>query len=125
MVSDAQEISDVVNVVTAPLLERMDRTAERVPAAESEFDIADVERAPCRTITPPRVAEAPVTMECRLYDSMTIYDRILIFGEVQYVHLLESVLVDGEIDMRTLRTVRRLGGSYYTVADPVEYERQY
>lgn len=114
-----------VNVVTESHLEAMDTTAASLGPEESEFDHAGVERAPCETIEPPRVADAVVTMECTLYDSMRIRDRLTIFGDVRYVHVDESVLTDGQVDAATVDTVGRLGGPYYTVSDPLEFERQF
>lgn len=114
-----------VNVVTEPLLVEMDSTSRRLPPEESEFDRFDVERAPCRRIDAPRVAEAVVTMECTLHDSLTVHDRIVVLGDVEYFHVAEAVMTDGRIDMGKLPTVGRLGGPYYTVSEPVEFERQF
>ena len=114
-----------VNVVTEPLLEVMDHTSASVPSDESEFDLAGVERAECREIAPSRVADAVVTMECTLYDSMEVHDRLMVLGDVRYYHVDESVLTDGEVDMNRMDTVGRLGGPYYTVSDPVEFERRF
>jgi flavin reductase (DIM6/NTAB) family NADH-FMN oxidoreductase RutF len=114
-----------VNVVTEPLLSEMDTSSERLPADESEFDHVGVERASCRRIDAPRVAEAAVTMECTLYDSMEVHDRIVVLGDVRYFHVSEDVMTDGTIDMRKLPTVGRLGGPYYTVSDRVDFERQF
>jgi flavin reductase (DIM6/NTAB) family NADH-FMN oxidoreductase RutF len=114
-----------VNTVTAEQMEVMDHTSASEPPETSEFDLAGVETAECRTIDAPRVADAPVTFECTRYDSLEIHDRITVFGEVQHVHVDESVTTDGEIDMAKLPTVGRLGGPYYTVSEIQEFERQY
>lgn len=114
-----------VNVATAATIERMDYTSASRPPEESEFELAGVSKAECRTISAPRVADAPVTMECTYYDSVEIHDRVTIFGEVQRFHIADEVLTDGKIDMAKLPTVGRLGGPYYTVSDLVEFERQF
>ena len=114
-----------VNVVTEPQLEAMDHTSKDTPPGESEFDLAGIERGECRTIDAPRVADSVVTMECTLYDSLEIHDRIMILGEVQYFHVDDAVIRDGKVDSREVPTVGRLGGPYYTVSDPVEFERQF
>ena len=114
-----------VNVVTEPLLDRMDATSEPLPSGESEFEAADVARAACDRIDAPRVADAPITFECTLYDSIEIYDRISVFGEVVRFHVDESVTTDGKVDSRLLATVGRLGGPYYTGTDPLSFERQH
>ncbi|MDQ2051603.1 flavin reductase family protein [Natronolimnohabitans sp. A-GB9] len=115
----------VVNVATEPLLEEMDHTSASLPPEESEFDLADVERADCRTVSAPRVAAAPISMECTLHDSLEVHDKLMILGDVEYVHVDEDLLSDGKLDMRDLDTLGRLGGPYYTVSEPVEFERQF
>lgn len=112
-----------VNVVTESVLERMDKTAQSVPPDTSEFDLAGVDRAPSRTVSPPQVADAVVTMECRLHNSLTIHDRLLIIGDIQRFHVDESVLTDSKIDATKLETVGRLGGPHYTDSEPLPFER--
>ena len=114
-----------VNVVTAETLERMDHTAEGVPPDVSEFDLAGLERAPCTTIDCPRVAEAPVVMECTYHDRYDIHGRTVVIGEVAHFHVDESVMTDGKVDAHKLHPMGRLGGPYYTEGKPIDYERQY
>lgn len=114
-----------VNVVTAENIEVMDHTSADLEPEESEFELADVERADCAVIDAPRVADAAATMECRLHDTVEVYDRLVIYGEVVYFHIDDDLLIDGKVDSRAVDTVGRLGGPYYTVAEPVEFERQF
>lgn len=114
-----------VNVATVPLGEAMDATSASLPPGESEFEFADVTAAECERIDAPRVADAVVTMECRLHDTIELYDRLVVLGDVVHVHVDESVLTDGRIDMRTFAPVGRLGGPYYTAGDRMELERKY
>lgn len=114
----------VVNVVTEPLAKQMDETAFAIPSSESEFDHAGLERAASTRVRPPRVADAVIAMECTLYDSRRVHSAQVIFGEVIHLHVSETVLTDGKIDMRKVETVGRLGGSYYTRLDFLEWTRQ-
>jgi flavin reductase (DIM6/NTAB) family NADH-FMN oxidoreductase RutF len=114
-----------VNLVTEDVLEAMDHTSASVPRGESEFDLAGLDRAPCETIDAPRVAEAAATMECTLHDSVEVYNKVMVLGEVQHVHLDERLLTDGEIDMHNVDAVGRLGGPYYTDVDLMELERRF
>lgn len=114
-----------VNVVTEPFLEQMDDTSASLPPEESEFDFADINRAECQTIAAPRVAGAAVTMECTLYDSIEVYEKLMILGDVQYYHVADEALSNGKIDSRNITTIGRLGGPYYTTASPIEFERQH
>jgi len=113
----------VVNIVTEELAEQMDRTARSIPAGESEFDYADVERAESDLVSPPRVANAAVSMECELYDTKDVYEKVMVFGEVRCFHVDDRIKTEGEIDALKLATVGRLGGPYYTGTDPLDMER--
>jgi len=116
----------VVNIVTEADIERMDHTSAALPEDESEFDLVDIERGESRTVfSAARVADAAVSMECRLHDSIEVHDKLMILGDVQYVHVDDDLLTDGQIDMRDLDTVGRLGRPYYTVSGPLAFERQY
>lgn len=120
---DTEEFA--INVVTEANLEQMDHTSKILPANESEFDLAGIERADCRTIAAPRVAEAVVAIECTLNDVHDIYGRHMILGDVEYFHVDDTVMHDDEIDAREVDTVGRLGGPFYTISRPVEFERQF
>ncbi|MFW5964973.1 MAG: flavin reductase family protein [Natronomonas sp.] len=115
----------VVNVVTERLAERMDRTSAELPATESEFDFADLDRAESTHVTPPRVADALISMECTAIESLEIHDRGVFFGEVETFHIADDVLVDGKVEMDHLDTVGRLGGPYYTSVNRMEMTREF
>src|SRR5690349_8211016 len=57
----------VVNVVSYELREQMNRSSALLAYGESEFDFAGVTAAPSELVGPPRVAQAPVSFECRLH----------------------------------------------------------
>lgn len=114
-----------VNVVTADHLEAMDTTSAAIEPGESEFDVAGVERAACTAIDAPRVADAAATMECELAETVELAGRLVLYGEVVHVHVDDDRLLDGQVDSRTMDTVGRLGGPYYTVSQPDEFERQF
>ncbi len=115
----------VVNVVTEGVAEQMDRTSADLPPDESEFDAFGVERAPSTHVTPPRVADAVINIECTYRESVEIHDRTVVFGDVETFHVSEAVLVDGDLSMEALDTVGRLGGPYYTSIDRMELTRQF
>lgn len=103
-----------INVVTEALLERLEATAAEFAPEESEFDATGVARAPCTRIDPPRVADAPVTMECVLSGSQVVGDRTLLFGEVVSVHVEDAVLTEGELDAEAVGAVGHVGRTAYT-----------
>ena len=104
----------VVNVVTVDLAEAMNATSATLSSSESEFDHANIEREPSVTVAAPRVADSPIAFECELYDHLEIGRSWMILGEVLHVHLDDSVITDGEIDVRKFDALGRLAGSLYT-----------
>jgi flavin reductase (DIM6/NTAB) family NADH-FMN oxidoreductase RutF len=114
-----------VNLVTEDLIEEMDDTSASVDPGVSEFERAGLEAVECSTIDAPRVAAASATMECSLHDTLDVFDRIVVFGEIEHYHLDEALLSDGEIEMENVASVGRLGGPYYTVSAIHDFERQF
>jgi flavin reductase (DIM6/NTAB) family NADH-FMN oxidoreductase RutF len=72
----------------------------------------------------PRVAEAHVSLECTLYDSMEVGGSTLLFGEVVHAHVDDDLLVDEKVDVTRLDAMGRLAGGYYaTTRDRFHLER--
>ncbi len=104
----------VHNVVTGEVLERMHGTSATYPSEVSEFDACEIERAPSETVVPPRVADAKVSFECTLDRALELGSHILFLGEIQYIHLDDSVVTDeGELDIFELDAVGRLAAGQY------------
>ncbi|MDX3802768.1 flavin reductase family protein [Streptomyces sp. AK04-3B] len=101
----------VVNLAPEELLGQINATATDFPAHEGEFDAVGIEREPSLRVRPPRVADSPVALECRLHSTVVIGDCTLVLGEVVHVAVDEDVVVDGRPDIRRLRPLSRLGGN--------------
>src|SRR3954452_1842491 len=56
----------VLNAAIARLAEPMNLCAKELPYGESEADFAGLTLLPSIKVTPPRVAEAPVNLECKV-----------------------------------------------------------
>jgi flavin reductase (DIM6/NTAB) family NADH-FMN oxidoreductase RutF len=119
----------VLNAAVEGLAEKMNATAKDLPWGESEADFAGLTLQPSIKVRPPRVAESPVHLECRVRQIMSIGDgpiaANLVIGEVLLLHIDDSVLDErGAVDPRRLRTIARLGGDFYCRAtDLFEMER--
>ncbi len=108
----------VHNVVTEDIARRMNQTAFEYGHGESEFGPAGLTPEPSGRVRPPRVAESPVNLECRVVDIKSFGDwpgaGTVIFGEIVLIHVREGLLDDGgRISPARLRTIGRLGGSEY------------
>lgn len=111
----------VMNLVTRPLFEAMNTTADSFAAGENEFLKAGLEMAPSRLVKPPRVAASPASLECRVLHHMELRDiegratgGWMVTGQVVGVHIAEWALTDGRFDMVKARTVARCGYRDYT-----------
>jgi flavin reductase (DIM6/NTAB) family NADH-FMN oxidoreductase RutF len=103
----------VVNVSTRPLVDRINRTATRFAPDVDEFLVAGLTTEPSELVTPPRVAESPIALECCFVDERSFGDSTVVFGEVLHIAVDESVLRDGDVAPELLEPVARLGGSYW------------
>ena len=118
----------VVNLTNEATAAQMNLTATVLPPGRSEFAWAGVTPAPSETIRVPRVAEAPVSFECRLREIVVISARpgggAAIFGEVQRIHIRDDILRDGYVELTALQPIGRLAGAGYTrVTDTFEMHR--
>ena len=107
----------VWNMPTYALREQMNETARTVARGVNEFERAGLTMAPSRLVAPPRVAEAPVSLECRVIEVVRLATNIAVFGEVVGVHVDERFIVDGVFDLAAARPIARCGyrGDYAVV----------
>ena len=115
----------VVNVATDSQRLQMNETSAVVPAEVDEFALAGLAALPSRDVKPPRVAGAPVHMECRYLQTVTLpadnpaSPNAMVLGLVVGIHIDEAILTDGMVDMAKFRPIARLGYMDYTVVDNV------
>jgi flavin reductase (DIM6/NTAB) family NADH-FMN oxidoreductase RutF len=89
----------VVNLVDEDIAERMHACSQDFPPGVSEPLQVGFGLAPSRAVKPPRIDEAPVSLECRLLQTVDIKPtRVLAIGQVVWMHAR-----DGIIDPQTLR----------------------
>ncbi len=108
----------VISIVTYDLAEAMNLTAGDYEASIDEFEVAKVASAPSKIVRPRRVAESPVSFECKLYQILDFNPSpeggSLVIGEIVSVHIGERHLKEGRLDRDSLDLVGRLGGTQYT-----------
>jgi len=82
----------VVNLVDEACAERMNLTSSEVAEGVSEIDLAKLTTEPSLSIAPPRIAEAPVALECREWSTLEIGKNRLVIGLIDRVFTREGVL---------------------------------
>ena len=107
----------VWNLTTRALVEQMNTTCAAVGPEVDEFALAGVTPLTSTLIAAPRVAESPVTFECRATEVHRLrnaagepVDSWLTLGEVVAVHIARSSLKDGVYDTAAAGHVLRGGG---------------
>ena len=110
----------VVNMVPLTLKDAMNMTSAAVAHEVDEIDLAGLETQASVMVKPPRVAAAPIHLECELYQEIELpctredsTNRIVI-GMVLGVHIHDEVLTDGLIDLTKVNPLARLGYNQYT-----------
>ncbi len=115
----------VVNIVPYALREAMNATSAEVGPEVDEFALAGLTPLPARLVRPPRVAGAPVHLECRHLRTVELpcndpaSSNAAVFGTVVAIHIDDSIIVDGRVDVRRFRPVARLGYMDYTSVEEV------
>lgn len=109
----------VMNLATWPLREKVNLSSTPAPHGIDEFEVAGLTKASSTLVAPPRVAESPVNMECRLVKVVELLaddpdsPNLVVFGHVVAIHIADDVIRDGRVDIHRLQPISRLGYKDY------------
>ncbi|WP_047247402.1 flavin reductase family protein [Maribacter thermophilus] len=109
----------VINIVNYPMVEQMSLASTSYDKGVNEFKKAGFTEIESTKVKPPRVAEAPVAIECSVTEVIELADTPgagnLILAKVELVHMNTDYLdTDGNLDTQKLDLVGRMGGNWYT-----------
>jgi len=131
-VANIEETKEFVwNLATMDLAGQMNATAAHVARGVSEFEIARLTRAPGKLVNVPRVAESPVSFECRLTQIIQLQgangekaQAWLTLGEVVAVHIDKAMIKDGVYQTALARPIVRAGrkGDYFEIRPEAMFE---
>jgi len=131
-VQNIQETGEFVwNLATMDLAKQMNATAAHVGRDVNEFEIAGLTQAPCKLVNVPRVAESPVSFECKLTQIIQLQgadgkkaEAWLTLGEVIGVHLDKAMVKDGVYQTALARPIVRAGrkGDYFEIRSEAMFE---
>ncbi len=120
----------VVNLVPEELAEAMNTTATNAPRGVDETQLAGLALAPCTRVDVPRIADSPVALECKLFQTIEPGgSSTIVLGQVVYVHVRTSAFEDVDrlhIDPGQLRLIGRMhgGGGYCTTRNVFTIDRR-
>ena len=108
----------VWNLATRPLADKMNLSSADLAADADEFSHSELTPVPATLVNCPRVAESPVSLECRVAQVIRLQNALgeetparLVIGEVIGVHIADALLRDGVYDTVAARPILRGGGS--------------
>lgn len=108
----------VINIVNYSMVQQTSLASTEYPKGTNEFVKAGFTPLKSELVKPPRVAEAPVQLECVVRDVIHLGETPgagnLILAEVKLIHIREEILDEtGKIDQAKIDLVARLGGDWY------------
>ena len=105
----------VVNVVSEAIASAANISAAEVPPDVDEFALAGLTPLPSDAVRPPRVAESPAQMECKLLQVIYTSNRpsggVIVLGEIVRFHVRADLLDNFRVDPAGLDAVGRMAGN--------------
>jgi flavin reductase (DIM6/NTAB) family NADH-FMN oxidoreductase RutF len=105
----------VVHIARSTQVVAVHDSAIDFPSDTSEVAELGLATLPSTEVKPPRLADTPIAMECRLRHCIELGEsrNRLIIGEVILLHFADGILENGKIDSRNLDPLCRLAGPNY------------
>ena len=117
----------VVNLVDEDLAAAMNICATDFPSEISEIEAANLATVPSLQVLAPRIATAPVSLECKHHTTLQIGRNRIVIGEVVQLHIRDELIDVEKLYVRTeqMRLVGRMhgGGWYAKTSDLFEIPR--
>jgi flavin reductase (DIM6/NTAB) family NADH-FMN oxidoreductase RutF len=117
---NVQEVGEFVShVVDETLVGAMILTSADWPTGKNEFEVAGLEAVPSIDVRPPRIAAAPVALECLVTQIVPVEGstNVMVLGRVLRFHIRVDLLrSNGLVDTIRMKPITRLGG-------PIEYTK--
>jgi flavin reductase (DIM6/NTAB) family NADH-FMN oxidoreductase RutF len=95
----------VVNLVDESIAEKMNLCAASLPFGEDELVHAGLTPAPSSVVKPPRIAEAPASLECVEWGTLQIGGNRMVIGLIKRVHLRDELF---DVEKRRVHTEKLL-----------------
>jgi flavin reductase (DIM6/NTAB) family NADH-FMN oxidoreductase RutF len=118
----------VVHICNEAIAERMNVCSTDFEHGINELEKAGLTALPSMKVRPPRIAEAPVQMECKLIRIVEFGTRHhVIFGEVLLFHFHDGIVNERfHVDVQKLNPIGRLSGSLYAkMREPFRMDRPF
>ena len=105
----------VVHIADSTLMNAVHESSTEHPPDVSEVEELNLETLPSERVKVPRLAVAPIAMECRFRQCLEFGEtrsRLLV-GEVLMFHIRDGLMNNGKIETEALDPIARIGGPRY------------
>ena len=108
----------VINIVNYSIVQQQSLASVEYPKGVNEFVKAGFTELASEIVKPPRVAESPIQLECKIREVISITDQPgaanLVIAEVVKLHIHEDLLdEENKVSPYDLDLVARMGGDFY------------
>jgi flavin reductase (DIM6/NTAB) family NADH-FMN oxidoreductase RutF len=105
----------VIHIADTPLMNAVHESSVEHPSDVSEVELLDLATLPSDCIKVPRLAVAPVAMECVFRQCLEFGEARsrLIVGEVVMFHIRDGLVSNGKVETEALDPIARIGGPRY------------
>ncbi|SCB39371.1 flavin reductase family protein [Rhizobium hainanense] len=114
------------NLVSRHIVEKMNHSSIAVPYGINEFELAGLTAKPGKLVDAPYVGEAFAVLECRVTEVLKPKgldgepsENIMVIGQVVGIHIDETIIRNGRLDMALARPVARMGYMDYSEGSDV------
>lgn len=113
----------VINMATWELREKVNTTATDFDRGVSEILRADLKTLNSNIVKPYRIQGSPIHLECIYYQTIELpviderHTNKMVIGKVVGIHIDDSIIVDGKIDVAKFQPIARLGYDEYCVVE--------
>ena len=107
----------VVNLVPFSLAQEMRVTSIAFPRGVEEPGEAGLSLAASERVAVPRIAQAPVSMECTFMQEIALGSFGVVLGKILMVHVSDEAVIDAGrqyVDANKLDLIGRMEGAWYT-----------
>jgi flavin reductase (DIM6/NTAB) family NADH-FMN oxidoreductase RutF len=116
----------VCSLATYDLRDRMNLTSAPLPRGTSEFVHAGLTMAPSVLVKPPRVAESPAALECKVLQIVSPNQLSgepsgchIVIGQVVGIHIDDRFIENGRLNTAAMRPIARMGYDEYAAVEQV------
>ena len=108
----------VINASTEQHADLINMSSKMLLPDESEVDMTGLLTLPSNKVKPPRLADVPFALECKVMQIIPVgtgaISANLVIGEIVMMHIDDAVLdPKGQPDPRKIKAIARLGGEFW------------